>query len=612
METNGLKEVRQRRYLAKDFDSFRATLLEYARLYYPDKIKDLSESSMGGLLMDFASYVGDNISFYLDHQYGELSPSSAVEDTNVERHLRSAGVPIVGAAPAIVPITMFVQVPASDTGNVIGPSLATLPVIQSNSVFESNGGTSFILVEDIDFAAKRSDGTLYADVRVGKKDQTGTPLTFLLAREGIAISGEETTENIPIGTTFVPFKRITLSNPNVTEIVTVTDGFGNSYYEVSDLTQDVVYRNVLNVGKDSELVKDALKVIPAPYRFTTEVDLSTRRTTLVLGGGGANTLEDDVIPDPSEFAISFPYTKTFSRIPVNPNQLLRTKTLGVASAGTTLSVTYRHGGGLSHNVPPGSIENVATLKMTFPGNPSPAVAGAIRSSTEVTNKIGARGGEDAPDVERLKNLIPAIKNSQERIVTRPDLLARIYTIPANFGRVYRASVRSNPNNPLATQVFIVSRDAKKRLVTSPDTLKVNLVKYLNPYRMISDAIDILDARVINLALTFDVLIDPALNRSIVLQTALAKLQKTFDVKHANIDQPILISNVRNTVFSVPGIISINDISFTNMSGIVANKQYSDVVYDINANTKQGIIFPPSGGIFEIRYPEVDIIGRTSK
>jgi hypothetical protein len=73
----------------------------------------------------------------------------------------------------------------------------------------------------------------------------------------------------------------------------------------------------------------------------------------------------------------------------------------------------------------------------------------------------------------------------------------------------------------------------------------------------------------------------------------------------------VLSDVVNTIFTVPGIMSVNNVRFDNISGIVNNKQYSDVSYDVQANTKLGIIFPPSGGIFEIRYPEVDIIGRAS-
>lgn len=611
LKRDDLKEVRQRKFLAKDFDGLRAQLLEYARLYYPDRIKDFSETSVGGLLLDFAAYTGDVLSFYLDHQYAELSPDTAVETANIEKSLRNSGVPILGSAPALVPVTVYVQVPAEKVQNVIAPSVSAIPVVLANSIFSADNGTQFILLEDIDFNRKNSDGHYVAKIKVGARTTQGTPTTFIMAHSGLCISGKETLENVTLGRDFVPFRRVTLGNANVSEITSIVDGLGNIYYQVESLTHDVVYRNVLNTAKDNDLVKDAIKVIPAPYRYTSTADLATRRTTLTLGGGNANTLEDDVIPDPSDFAIAFPYSRTFSRIPVNPQQLLQTKTLGVSATDTTLQISYRYGGGLSHNVPVNTVRTIKTLKIFFPGNPAASVAAGVKGSIESTNQIAASGGEDAPSNDDLKALIPSIKNSQERIVTREDLLARVYTLPSNFGRVFRASIRSNPNNPLATQLFIVSRDPDSRLIISPDTLKQNLQRYLNPYRMISDAIDILDARIVDLRLNFDVLIDPALNRSVVLQNVLTKLQSFFDIKNFHIDQPIVISDVVNNVFTVPGIVSVNSFQFHNISGKVHNRQYSNQTFDVNANTRYGIIFPPEGGIFEVRFSEFDIVGKAT-
>lgn len=611
LKRDDLKVVRQRKYLARDFDGLRANLLEYARAYYPDRIRDFSESSLGGLFLDFAAYVGDNLSFYLDHQYGELNYDTAVESINIQRQLRAAGVPIVGASPAICPVTVYIEVPASNVNGVIQPQPDALPVIKSNSSFTANNGVVFNLLEDIDFNSLKSDGSLAAEYKVGEKSATGQAQTFIMALSGLCISGIETTENVVVGQTFVPFNTITLGNANVSEIISVNDLLGNIYYQVGALTHDVVFQNVLNTAKDNELVPDTIKIIPAPYRYTAAVDLTSRKTTLTFGGGNAATLQDDIIPDPSSFAISFPYTRTFSRIPVNPQQLMTTTTLGVAAAGTTYNITYRYGGGLNHNVDANQIQNPRVLNVFFPGNPSPQIAGAVKSSIEVNNKIRASGGEDAPSADDLKALIPSIKNSQERIVTREDLLARVYTIPSNFGRVFRAAIRSNPHNPLATQLYIVSRDPSNRLITSPDTLKQNLVKYLNPYRMISDAIDVLDARVINLKFSFDVLIDPSLNRTVVIQNILTKLQTYFNIGNFHIDQPIVMSDLSNIIFQVPGIISINQMRFDNISGIVANRQYSQLTYDVGSNTRLGLLFPPAGGIFEVRYPDVDIVGKAS-
>jgi hypothetical protein len=611
IKRDSLKDVRQRKYLAKDFSSLRSTILEYARQYYPEKINDFGESGLGGLFLDMASYVGDNMSFYLDHQYGELNIDTAVEQENIENYLRAAGVPITGAAPAIVPVTVFIQVPAENTGNVSSPLVSALPIVQSNTSFLSDNGVEFILLENIDFNKKKSDGRYYAEVRVGQKNQQGIPQTYILAASGLCVSGRQTTETIGINEEFVPFRRLTLSNPDVTEIISISDSYGNTYYKVNALSHDVVYKNVLNTSSDNNIVKDVIKLVPAPYRYTTEVNVSNRKTTLIFGGGTAQTLEDDVIPDPSDFAISFPYVTTFSRLAVNPEQLLQTKTLGVATVNTSLDITYRHGGGLNHNVEKDSITNVQSLRLFFPNDPPTQVASAVRNSIECTNRIKAVGGDQAPSIDDLKSFAPAIRNSQERIVTTPDLLARIYTMPSNFGRVFRAAARPNANNPLASQLFIISRDELGNLIVSPDALKKNIKTYLNSYRMISDAIDILDARVINLKFIFDVLIDPALNRSIVLQNILSKLQTTFDIKNFNIDQPIVISDIVNQIYSTNGIISVNNVKFESVTTDTENRTYSYNQFDVASNTRKGMLFPPQGGIFEIKYPQYDIIGRAA-
>lgn len=608
---NNLKQFRViRNYLAKDFDSLRSQLLEYARLYYPDKIQDFSEASVGGLLLDLAAYTGDVMSFYLDHQYNELDPNTAIETKNIERLIRNSGVNISGAAPAVVEAKLTLQVPArlnADT-NSYEPVSEAMPIVRQNTLFSSYSGVEFTLLQDLDFSRKKSDGTYLANIKVARLDSNGNPLTFSMSLSGPCISGKEATETFPLGS-FSPFPTITLSNGNVTDILSVVDNKGNTYYQVNYLTDDVVYRNVANLAKDSEEITDALKIIPAPYRFATRVDLNNRFTTITLGGGEDTSIDDDVVPDPSDFAVSFPYSKTFSRSTLNPLQLLKTRTLGVYSPNSVITVVYRYGGGLSHNIAARSLNYISNLLIDFPKNPTLEIIVSVRNSMQIINENSATGGEDAPTVELLKNLIPSSKNSQDRIVTKEDLLSRVYSIPTNFGKVFRAAVRSNENNPMATQLFVVCRDSNAKLAYATDTLKENLRKYLNPYRLVNDAIDILDAYIVNLTFAFDVLIDPSLNKQIVLQNALIEVKNLLRTTNFSIDQPIIISEITNAISRTPGIVSVINATFYGVTDTVNNRLYSSVTFNVTDNTRRGMIYPPPGGIFEIKYPDVDIVGR---
>jgi len=600
-----LKQIRQRRYLNKDFDGLRNDLLDYARTYFPDRIQDFSESSLGGLLLDMAAYVGDVQSFYLDHQFFENFPESAIENNNIERHLRKAGVPIVGAAPAVVAVTFFIRIPSLPNGTAPDPT--ALPIIKKGTVVRSGNSTEFELIEDVDFTKTKFDGSLQATVNVGITNQNNVPQNFILTLDGLCISGKTTTETFTIGS-FIPYRSISLQNPNVTEIVNVVDGLGNTYYEVDYLTQDTVYKGVANVAYDSQSVSENIVPVPAPYRFVKNTSLQTRLTSLTFGGGSADSLNDDAIPDPSEFALPLYGKTTFSKFSINPGNLLRSSTLGTTAQNTTLSITYRFGGGLSNNVEAATINFVTNLVMIFPKNPSPSVSAFVRNSIDVTNRYSASGGDEAPTIDELKAKIPAYTATQNRIVTKEDLIARVYTLPSNFGRVFRAAIRSNPNNPLASQLFVICRNTQNQLVYASDTLKKNLSTYLNEYRLISDAIDILDVKVININIKFSIVVDPTQNKELVLRNVLNNVKNYFSIKNFDIEQPLIQNEIQNIIFNTLGVTSVVGLEIGNVYNTVNNRTYSSQIYDIKGNTYRGIVFGPPGSMFELRYPEYDIVG----
>lgn len=601
------KAVKQRKYLNKDFDGFRSDLYEYAKIHFPDRIRDFSEASLGGMLLELAAYVGDVQSFYLDHQFHELNPETAVEARNIQAHLRNAGVEIVGASPAVVDVTFSVEVPADSSVSPPTPLRSAMPLIYAGTRVQAQNGVQFELTEDLDFADLNSDGSLKATVRISQRDANNLPTYFTMERTGICISGFRATESFSVGS-FEPFKKYTLAQENVTQVVYVQDSLGNDYYEVGYLAQNVIYKALTNQNEDGDLVPDNLQIIPCPYRFLKEMAIDTRLTTLTFGGGNADSLDDDAIPDPSEFALPLYGKTTFSRYTLNPSNLLQTTTLGVIGANTTITVEYRYGGGLSHNVDRGAINSTVNLVIAFPRSPSADVAARVRQSLFVRNDEKASGGEDAPNLDELKLRVGGARGAQSRIVTKEDLLARVYTMPANFGRVFRASIRSNPNNPLSSLLYIISRDSSSQLITSPDSLKKNLAKYLNEYRMISDAIDILDAQVINLQVDFTIVADPTYNRAQVLNNVLVKLKQYFDIKHYEIDQPIVLDDIRNIIYNNPGVLSLQSLNLRNITGTSGTRTYSDVQFDVNGNTNRGFVMGPPGSIFEVRYKEDDLIG----
>jgi len=607
-----IKNNIERSYLNKDTAGFKNELIQYARTYFSTRIQDFSESSVGGLYLDMAAFIGDSMAFYLDHQFGELDIETAVEEKNVERLVRAAGVKIAGAAPATVDVTFYVEIPSEYDGENWIPQLSLAPTIKEGTVVSSNSGVAFELTEDLNFSLKLNNGNYIANyvVPLGGVDTSGNVTKLIGSLVGGCISGTRQVKSFNIPNTLQSFRRIILPSESVTEIISVKDSNGNEYYEVGALTQDIVYKKVLNVGDDSDLVKYNFELQPAPYRFTATMSRKTGLTTLQFGSGQEGRLDDDNIPDPSELSLPLFGKKTFSRFSIDPNSLLQTQTLGISPVNTTITVTYRSGGGLSHNVSPESIRTVTSLIIEFPLTSASDAATVVRASVDVNNITEAEGGESPLTLNELRSMVFAFRNSQSRIVTKEDLIARIYTMPSSFGRVFRVGVSPSQNNPLATVIHILSRNLDGELVISPDALKKNLQVYLNESRVITDAFDIVDAAVINIAVKYAVVVDSISNPSVVVQNVNAEIAEYFKIENFQIEQPILISDIQNIIINVSGVLSLSDFKINNLRGYISDRIYSDYGYNILSNTTRQIVNCPVGAIFELKYPDFDIIGNS--
>ncbi len=610
MAINSKKNVERnvRTYLAKDFSTFKVELLRNARTFFPDKISDFSEASVGGLLMDMCAVVGDSLTFYLDHAFKELDPATAVETSSVEAHLRSAGVDITGASPASVNLSITITTPAEKINGEYYPKLNSLPLMKEGTSFSTSTNVEFILVEDVDFRKKNPSGNFYASYNVRSLDSLGKPDSFDMTMTALAVSGKEVTENIPV-TSFTPFLRVGLQNAHVTSILSVTDSVGNEYFEVESLSQDTVFKAVDNTAADRELVSNNLEMMPATYRYVKETSITDRRTALMFGAGDADVFDDDILPDPSDVSLELFGKKVFSKFSIDPNSLLKTQTLGIAPpANSDLTIRYRYGGGINHNVPVGSITEVSKLLIEFRNKPSTNDALSVRQSIRCNNHEPSRGGANAPTIDALRNRIRPSRISQNRIVTREDLLARIYSLPSRFGSVYRAAIETNSVNPLASILYLCSLDANGNLSVSPDTLKLNLSKYINEHRLISDAIDILDVKVINFGIKYEVLLRQDTDKISIINSINSRLAAAVDRKFFQIGQPIIFDDILNIIINFQEVISLSSLRVFPIVGETDGRTYSTATFPFEENTKLGIIRGPQGSIFEMRFPAFDISG----
>jgi len=601
---NKLKNVRDKNYLLKEFEDYRAELLGYARAYFPTKINDFSESSLGGMLLDFAAITGDALSYYMDHQFGELDPTLVTERDNILRHIRRAGIKSVPPSPSSVEVSFFIEVDASaDASQENGILLeqTQLITIKTNTVVNSSA-TRFTLMNDIDF----SDG-VYDKFIVSERDDNENPTKVIISKRGFCVSGDISTETFSFGTDFTKFPTLTLANSGVTQVLSVLDSDNNEFYEVEFLTQDTVF---LKGERSTDNNVYDLKIKPALRRFIREDNPESGITTLRFGSDNGKDLEDQILKDPADAALPL-YGKTYvNKFSIDPASLLRTNTLGLAPRNTTITIRYMHGGGVSHNVTAGDINEITTINVSSPEGATASAVDQVLATLDVRNLEEAVGGTEGFNINELKELIPSHMKMQSRVVNYHDIMARIYTLPAPFGRIHRAAIRNNENAIFSKYLHIICKNSNGYLVQANNAIKNNISKYINEHRLIGDVFEIVDTKIINIAMNLDIKIGVGENTDIVIARVINRIINNLNFGAYNIDQPIILSDIINIVINTQGVTSLltlpeNLIEIASSSNDI-NRVYSNNVINLKNNIKEGILYPPEGAIFELKYPSFDI------
>ena len=199
-------------------------------------------------------------------------------------------------------------------------------------------------------------------------------------------------------------------------------------------------------------------------------------------------------------------------------------------------------------------------------------------------------------------------------------------MPRKFGSVAKAYVigdmqqdssdvsypRETISNPLALNLYTLAFDNNKRLVPLNQALKQNLRTYLSNFRMLTDALNIKSAHIINIGVDFEIIPRPRFNSNEVLLRCIDMLKRLFEIDSMQINMPLNISNLMTELDKVEGVQSVSKFEIINLFDLT--KGYVGNLYDIETATKNNIVYPSlDPSIFEIRFPNGDIKGKiTSK
>ena len=586
-------------YTSRDFDSIKRDLVNHVRRYYSDTYKDFNEGSFGSMMLDTVSYVGDILSYYLDYHVNESYLDTAIEYDNVIKLARQLGYRYAGYPVSSGTITMYVVVPAASSG--VQPDLDYAPIIKRGTKFSTSGGIVFTLNEDVDFTNADNE-VVVATVN----STTGVPTGYAIKTKGQVISGELSVLSVDIGD-YERFKRVKINDSNISEIVSVVDNNGNEYSEVGYLSQDTIYIPVKNVDSDNTTVPYIMKPMNVPRRFVFE---RTRdEFYLQFGFGSETNLTNEKISDPSKVIMEVNGRDYITDTTFDPTNLIETDKLGVAPQNTTLTIVYRVNSALNVNVGSKSLVKVSDPRFSFSNiaNLSSVSVSNVVKSLEFENEDPIVGSVTQPTAEELKYRAYGAFNSQNRAVTKEDYKSVIYSIPPRFGAVKRCNIVQDEDSfKRNLNLYVVSEDANGKLTSSTENLKRNLKNYLSNYKMINDTIDILDARVANVGIQFDIIADPTRNKFDVLQRAVDAIKTKLVATNYEIGEPVSLTDIFRILKNEDGVLDVLTVKVVSKRG----GNYSTFTYDVNLNTSPDgrVVYAKDNVIFEIKYPDSDILG----
>ena len=613
------------KYLSKDYNSFVNQLVEFSEVYFPNNFNDFSEGNPGMMFMEMAAYVGDVLSFYTDSQIQETFLSLAQDKENIYNMAYAMGYKPKTTTAANVDLTLSHLVPSKLLGGIYMPDYDYSLNIKSDSSFASTEGPSFYLQGDCNFNVSSSYSAMTTSIF--QYDASGNPEYYLLEKKQRAIAGNRKTKKFPIGRA-QRFNTVTLFDRNLIHIESMIDSEGNNWYEVPYLAQETIFEEAANTAANDPTLHQynhqtpyLLKLKKVPKRYITRVK-PNGQTEIQFGSGTNAKSDEQIIPNPDNIGLGIKDGRSKLDIAYDPSNFLYTRAYGQAPANTTLTVTYLVGGGITSNVNSNTINQVKTLKRDINQGLNTGMVNFTVSSLAANNLEAASGGGGGETVEEVRMNTMANFSSQQRTVTKEDYIIRTLSMPSQLGNIVKAfitqddqisPITSEPNripNPLALNLYTLGYNKDKQLTTLNSATKTNLATYLEQYRMLTDAVNIKDAFVINFGLNFEITTFKNYNNNKVLLQCISDLQNHFQIEKWQINQPIIISEVKNLIGAVKGVQTVEKVEFINKNGVLSG--YTQYRYPMNQAIRNEIIYPSlDPSIFELKYPNTDIKGQVT-
>ena len=635
-------------YVGKDFATLKQNLIDFTKTYFPDSYSDFSEASPGSIFIEQAAAIGDMLSFYQDTQLKESILSYASEKKNVLALAQSMGYKPKLTSPAVTTLTIYQIVPSIGVGTANKPDDRFYLKIKDGLQIDSNEGVTFRSTDVVDFSLVEG-----REIDVYERDtNTQEPSRYLITKKVKAISATEKTTTVSFTTNDVDYPTATIVDSNIIAINSVVDEDNIKYYEVPYLAQETIFVEQANTSYNTALseysntVPYILEVQKVPRRFSVKVN-SDNSIDLQFGSGDVSMSDERILPNPKNVGLGLANSVNRLNQGIDPSNFLKTNTFGIAPTNTTLTIKYLVGGGVESNVNTGDLNRISRIEfeedLLSLSDADLRIYNDIKNTVAAENLEPAVGGRGAESIDEIRNNAIAMFGSQNRAVTRQDYIVRALSMPERYGSVAKvyvspdgevdnnspSSILANPkniaeftnlvdglktksktdiqkelikylnqkqsnvaenNNPFAINMYVLGYDLNKNLTNLNQAVKQNLKTYLGEYRMITDAVNMINGFIINIGCDFEIICYSNFNKREVITNCLTQLQDYFNIDNWTFNKPINTSEIELILANVEGVMSVPSVKISNLCGGDGN--YSPNKYNIDAGELLSI--SPSG------------------
>jgi hypothetical protein len=598
-------------YNKRTFNEIKQELISLVQQYYPETLKDFTDSSVGSMLIDLNAGVANNLSINTDRAFQETQLEFAQQRESILAIAKNLGFNIPALRPSVTVVDFSVSIPVKGDQ----PDESYYPTLLAGAQVVG-GGQIFETTESIDWNSPVSNlGDPNRSI-IPQLNSNGIISKYTVTKREVVINGARNIYRKTIRDGEVqPFYKLRLPDPDVTAIEDVilvvgtnfsTDpteaDFNNpdfKYYEVDYLAQQRVFvddpNGGTNIATTGETGLKAGLWIDVNQKFIKEYT-NDGFCELTFGGGDAET---------DAFKEGFLKAGVSNRAFLD--NYLENSALGQKlRRNSTLFVRYRTGGGTQSNLGAGALSQTGTFTLNISGSRQDFNQ-EVRRSFSVNNPIPAIGGNDGLSIQQIRNLIKYNFSSQYRAVTITDYLFHVYAMSGRYGSPFRANAFRENNKVVIPMLGLDS--SGKLSNTSNSLLKSNISEYLSNLRMVNDYVEIRDGRIFNLGFDIEVFVTNQ-NQNQIANSIIQGVVSFFDINNKQMNEDIFITPLIEQINNVQGVINVLSISVFNKVG----GQYSvNPVEQALRNSTTGeiqlinqTIYSTEDSMFEIKFPERDI------